>query len=116
MDQLVLAIVSLGCLAAAVVWGRSARYRQKLLRRLERESGDADVKALARSDFRKDLHTTILYSVLALDTGVAALYPESSALLLVLVAVPVALSLAFGRNFVKEARIEHSRSELERRA
>src|SRR5436190_796609 len=37
MDQLVLAIVSLGCLAAAVVWGRSARYRQKLLRRLERE-------------------------------------------------------------------------------
>ncbi len=116
MDQVVLALVSLGCLAAAVVWGRSARYRQKLLRRLERESGDADVKALARSDFRKDLHTTVLYSVLALDTAVASLYPEKSALLLVLVAVPVGLSLVFGRNFVKEARIEHSRSELERRA
>jgi serine phosphatase RsbU (regulator of sigma subunit) len=116
MDQLLLAIVSLGCLAATVVWGRSARYRQKLLRRLERESVDADVKALARSDFRKDLHTTVLYSILALDTGVAAAYPESSSLLLALVAVPVALSLAFGRNFVKEARIEHSRSELERRA
>ncbi len=116
MDQVILAIVSLGCLAAAVVWGRSARYRQKLLRRLERESGDADVKALARSDFRKDLHTTVLYSVLALDTAVASLYPESSAILLILVGVPVALSLVFGRNFVKEARIEHSRSELERRA
>ena len=72
MDQPILALVSLGCLVAAAVWGRSARYRQKLYRRLERESGDADLKALARSDFRKDLHTTVLYAVLALATAAAA--------------------------------------------
>ena len=64
MDQPLLALVSVGCLVAAAVWGRSARYREKLLQRLERESGDADLKSLTRSDFRKDLHTTVLYGVL----------------------------------------------------
>jgi serine phosphatase RsbU (regulator of sigma subunit) len=117
MDQPLLALVSLGCLVAAAVWGRSARYRQKLYRRLERESGDADLKSLALSDFRKDLHTTVLYAVLALATGAAAAFGNSGGVLvLLLVAVPIALSLIFGRNFINEARLEHSRSELERRA
>jgi serine phosphatase RsbU (regulator of sigma subunit) len=117
MDQLLLALVSVGCLVAAAVWGRSARYREKLYRRLERESGDADLKSLALSDFRKDLHTTVLYAVLALATGVGAVIgPESGALVIGLVLIPIVLSLVFGRNFVKEARLEHSRSELERRA
>jgi hypothetical protein len=118
MDQPLLALVSVGCLAAAVVWGRSARYRQKLYRRLERESGDADLKSLALSDFRKDLHTTVLYGVLALATAVAAVVggTSSAVLVLALVAIPIALSLIFGRNFINEARLEHSRSELERRA
>jgi serine phosphatase RsbU (regulator of sigma subunit) len=117
MDQPLLALVSLGCLAAAVVWGRSARYRQKVVRRLEQESGDADLKALAHSDFRKDVHTTVLYGVLWLATAVAAFATTiSGALVLLLVLVPVGLSLAFGRNFINEARLAHSRSELERRA
>jgi serine phosphatase RsbU (regulator of sigma subunit) len=116
MDQILLGLVSVGCVAAAAVWGRSARYREKLFRRLQRESGDADLKALALSDFRKDLHTTVLYAVLALATIVAALFGSGLRFVLVLVAIPIALSLLFGRNFVKEARLEHSRSELERRA
>jgi serine phosphatase RsbU (regulator of sigma subunit) len=104
-------------LVAAGVWGRSARYRQKLYRRLERESGDADLKSLALSDFRKDLHTTVLYAVLALATAAAAILGDSGGVLvLLLVGVPIALSLIFGRNFINEARLEHSRSELERRA
>jgi serine phosphatase RsbU (regulator of sigma subunit) len=37
-------------------------------------------------------------------------------LVLVLVAAPAVASLLLGRNFVKEARLEHGRSELERRA
>ena len=116
MDQPILALVSLGCLAAAAVWGRSARYRQKLYKRLQRESGDSDVKSLALSDLRKDLHTTVLYVVLALATGLAAVFSRSSILVLALLVIPIGLSLAFGRNFIKEARIGHSRSELERRA
>ena len=117
MDQLLLGLVSVGCLVAAAVWGRSARYREKLYQRVVRESGDSDLKSLALSDFRKDLHTTVLYGVLALASGVgAAVGPESGAVVLVLVLMPIVLSLVFGRNFVKEARLEHSRSELERRA
>jgi len=117
MDQLVLAIVSLGCLAAAVVWGRSARYRQKLLRRLERESGDADVKALARSDFRKDLHTTCLYGVLAIAAaGVVAAGDRIPSLLFLLILIPVGLSVAFGRDFARETRLAEDRTTLERRA
>lgn len=117
MDQPLLALVSLGCLAAAAVWGRSARYRQKLYRRLERESGDADLKSLALSDFRKDVHTAILYGVLALATAVTAVLGNGSGILvMLLLAIPIALSLIFGRNFINEARLEHSRSELERRA
>ena len=117
MDQPLLALVSLGCLAAAVVWGRSARYRQKLLARLERESADADLISLARSDLRKDLHTALLYTVLAVATGVGSLVvARTSTLILLLVLVPVGLSLVFGRNFIAEARMENTRSELERRA
>jgi serine phosphatase RsbU (regulator of sigma subunit) len=117
MDQPLLALVSVGCLVAAAVWGRSARYRQKLCRRLERESGDADLKSLALSDFRKDLHTTVLYAVLALATAASALFGNGDGVLvLLLVGVPIVLSLIFGRNFINEARLEHSRSELERRA
>jgi serine phosphatase RsbU (regulator of sigma subunit) len=116
MDQPLLALVSVGCVVAAAVWGRSARYRQKLYRRLERDSGDADLKSLALSDFRKDLHTTVLYAVLALATAVAAVMDRSAVIVLLLVAIPIALSLIFGRNFINDARIEHSRSELERRA
>jgi serine phosphatase RsbU (regulator of sigma subunit) len=117
MDQPLLALVSVGCLAAAAVWGRSARYRQKLYRRLERESGDADLKSLALSDFRKDVHTTVLYAVLALATAAAAVVSSSGGVLvMLLLAIPIALSLIFGRNFITEARLEQSRSELERRA
>ncbi len=116
MDQIFLALVSVGCVVAAAVWGRSARYRERLYHSLQRDSGDADLKALALSDFRKDLHTTILYAVLALSTGVSAVMGTGYRVVLLLLAVPIALSLLFGRNFVKEARIERGRAELEQRA
>lgn len=118
MDQPVLALVALGCAVAAVIWGRSARYRLKVLRRVEADSGDADLKALARSDVRKDVHTTVLYGLLALACAVGAITPDLpvAMLVLVLVLVPVGLSVAFGRNFVSDARLAQRRSQLERRA
>jgi len=117
MHQPILAVVALGCLAAAAVWGRSARYRHKLLRRVQKLSGDSDLKSIALSDFRKELHTTILYVALAVASLVGA-FADQPAMWLVygLVFIPIGISLVFGRNFIKEARIEQSRSELERRA
>lgn len=118
MDRLLLVLVGLGSGAAAVVWGRSARYRAKLLGRIEAESGDNDLKNLARSDLRKDLHATALYGVLAVVLVAAAAIDsqELTAVLMLAVLAPVVVTLVIGRTFVREARIEHSRSQLERRA
>jgi serine phosphatase RsbU (regulator of sigma subunit) len=120
MNQLFLAIIAMACAAAAAIWGRSAVYRRKVIQRVEKESAenvDSDVMELLVSDFRKDLHTTILYGVLALTVLVAAVMDESSApLLTALILVPIGLTFVFGRNFVRQARLEHRRTQLERRA
>lgn len=117
MDQPILALVALVCLAAAAVWGRSARYRHRVMRRIERESDDIDLQELSRSDYRKDLLATVLYGSLFVACAVEAVTSAGNAqLVLVLVAVPAVASLLLGRNFVKEARLEHGRTELERRA
>ncbi len=115
--QPALAVIAGACLIAAAIWGRSARYRQKVLRRLAQVSGDADLKALALSDFQKELHTTLLYALLAACTLVVAFVgDERKWLVYSVVMVPVGVSLAFGRNFVRDARTSLSRAELERRA
>lgn len=121
MNQLFLAIISTACAAAAAIWGRSAVYRRKVIQRVEKESAendvDSDVMELFVSDFRKDLHTTILYAVLALTLLVGAVMDEPSVpLLTALILVPIGLTLVFGRDFVRQARLEHRRAQLERRA
>ncbi|MCC5952414.1 MAG: serine/threonine-protein phosphatase [Acidimicrobiia bacterium] len=118
MPHVLLAILALGCAVASVVWGRSARYRAKVVRRVESSSGDADLKRLARSDFTKDLHTTLLYAVLAASAAAGAATGSVTVTVAVamLVLVPAGVSAVLGRNFVKEARLELNRSQLERRA
>jgi serine phosphatase RsbU (regulator of sigma subunit) len=117
MNQPILAVVATACVAAAAIWGRSAAYRQKVLRRVVQESADTELRELLLSDFRKDLHTTILYAVLAAAFLAGAFIDASSATVLsVLILVPVGISFVFGRNFVREARLEHRRTQLERRA
>jgi serine phosphatase RsbU (regulator of sigma subunit) len=117
MDLPILALVALACLAASAVWGRSARYRLRVLRRIRQDSDDADLRSIAQSDFRKDLLSTLLYLTLAVVSATAAVSSSSAkSLVLVLVAVPAAVSVVLGRNFVKEARLGHGRTELERRA
>lgn len=117
MSQPILVLIAVACGGAAAIWGRSAAYRLRVLRRLEQESSDADVLELTLSDFRKDLHTTVLYSVLCVSTLAFAFLDTSyETLLLLLLAVPIGLSFVFGRNFVNEARAEHRRTQLEKRA
>jgi serine phosphatase RsbU (regulator of sigma subunit) len=115
--QVLLVLVALVGIGASVVWGRSARYRARVLRKVEAESGDDDVKALARSDFAKDLHTSVLYAVVAAVAAVAAVADRIYWVgLLVLVCVPAVVSFVMSKNFVRDARIAQGRSELERRA
>ena len=117
MTQPLLAVVGVACFVAAAIWGRSTRYRAKLLARVEKQSGDRDLKRITQSDFRKDLHTTLLYALLGVASMVGAFADSAVATLtFALVLVPVALSVVFGRTFTADARLEYSRSELERRA
>jgi serine phosphatase RsbU (regulator of sigma subunit) len=114
----ILALVGVASLVAALVWARSTRRLHVVWKRVEAERGvDADVTVLARSAFRKDLHTTCLYGVLALAAGgVVVAGDKIPSLLFALILVPVALSIAFGRDFAREARLAEDRTKLERKA
>lgn len=118
MIQPVLAAVAVACLFAAVVWGRSARHLNKVWRRVEHQFGpDADATVLARTTFRKELHATVLYGVLCVSIGVGSAWERSPRpLLSTLVLVPVAVSILYGRDFIRTSRIAEDRFTLERRA
>ncbi|MGH9244181.1 MAG: PP2C family protein-serine/threonine phosphatase [Acidimicrobiales bacterium] len=118
METPLLAVVAVASAVAALMWGRSARYVRRVYERAEREFGvDDDAAILARAAFRKDLHTTVLYVVLVLASGVGAVIDrQETVLLTALVLVPVLATLIFGRGFIPEARLLEQRSMLERRA
>lgn len=112
----VLAAVALGCASAVIVWGRSARRLQRAWQRIDDGSG-SDAADLARSAFRKELHTAILYGLLAVSLGALAVAEDPMwDYVLVLVAIPLGISLRYGHRFLHEARLTEDRSQLERRA
>ena len=118
MDKPLLAVVAVAALAAALVWGRSAQRFLRVWQRIEDEFGStADATVLARSAYRKELHTVTLYAVVAMASAVAASWSGHRAdYFFAFVLIPVALSLVFGRDFRREARLAEDRSLLERRA
>ena len=118
MDKPILAVVAVAALVAAVVWGRSAQHLQRVWQRIEDDLGpDADATVLARSSYRKEVHTVTLYAVLAVAAAVVAvLDSENAVLLFAFILVPVGLSVLYLRDFRREARLAEDRSLLERRA
>ena len=118
MEQPVLGAVALAALVAAVLWGRSARRLQRVWRRVDDELGpDADATLLSRSAYHKELHTVTLYAVIAVATAVTSVWELAEAqLFFAFLAVPVGLSVVFGRDFRREARLAEDRALLERRA
>lgn len=118
MHTPILVVVAVASVAAATVWGRSARYLRKLQTRVEAELGpDDEPTVLARAQFRKELHTTVLYAVLAVASLVAGVSSSTNAVLLYsFVLIPIAISLFYGRDFIREARLFEQRASLERRA
>jgi serine phosphatase RsbU (regulator of sigma subunit) len=106
------------CVVAALLWGRSARFLRRVYERAGREFGPEDeVTQLARGSYRKEVHTTVLYWLLALAAAVAAAFGRPSSLLaFALVLGPVLFTALSGRRFIPDARIFEQRSLLERRA
>jgi len=114
-------VLAIACLVSVALWGRSARRLNRALgriqRTLQRSGGDDEAADLSRAAFRKELHTTLLYLALALGLGAGAVGGARwTALPLLLCAVPLAMSIGYGRNFIYEAELAESRSMLLRRA
>ncbi|MFP3899843.1 MAG: PP2C family protein-serine/threonine phosphatase [Acidimicrobiia bacterium] len=114
----ILALVGAASLIAAAVWAQSSRRLYVVWKRVQDERGhDADVALLARASFRKDLHAAVVYTAFACaGLGVAAAGSRIPSLLFGLMLVPVALSVAFSRDFAREARVAEDRSKIERKA
>jgi serine phosphatase RsbU (regulator of sigma subunit) len=118
MDKPILAVVAAASVVAALVWSRSARSLRRVYQRVEGELGtDNDATVLARAAFRKELHTAGLYLVIALASLVVAFTQRDEAdVLFAFTLIPVLLTLVYGRDFVREARLFEQRAMLERRA
>ena len=117
----ILLAVACACGAAAYVWARSSRRLQRARMRLEREvlengTGQEPLE-LARSAFSKEVHTTVLYGLLALSAlGTSFTDRDLLDLPFLLVLVPVAISLRYAPRFLAAARLAEERSLIERRA
>ncbi|MFP4511535.1 MAG: PP2C family protein-serine/threonine phosphatase, partial [Acidimicrobiales bacterium] len=116
MEDLLLAVVAIAAFLAAVIWGRSASHRARVLQRVRRNSVDPEARELARSDYRKDLHTAGLYGSIALAAAIASFLDSTPVVVFALFLVPIAVTLVIGRGFIPDAKVAQNRLELERRA
>ena len=109
------------CAVAAALWGRATARLSRAARRIESETANSgsgrEAVELARAAFDKDLHTTLLYSVLTVGLFFMSLSKSSwFELPLLGIGVPVVVSVRFGTRLFDEARLAESRAQLERRA
>ena len=96
MEETLFALVAIGSVVAAIVWGRSTRFRHRAWERIRRNGGHIDARRLARAHYRKDLHTTLLYVAVAVGAAVTALASLAwGAIAFLTVLGPVAFTLGF---------------------
>jgi serine phosphatase RsbU (regulator of sigma subunit) len=118
LERSILALVACAAVAATVVWSRSAQRLQRAARRIGASSAvRSDAAELAHAAFLKDLHAAVLYGLAATVLVVNAVSEEGWAdWPAVLLALPIAFSLVYGRTFVRHARLTEGRSYIEQRA
>jgi serine phosphatase RsbU (regulator of sigma subunit) len=118
MGIVVLSVVAAACLVATTFWIRSAVAHRRAWRRAEREFGArSDAAVLARTSFRKEVHATSVYLALLVATGIGLVLKTRNAIYaLSLVLIPVGLSLAFSKDFLRAIRLSAERFTIERRA
>ena len=121
IDQPWLAAAAVFCAVAAALWGRAAARLSRAARRIQAETASStsgrDATDLARAAFDKDLHTAILYSILAVGLGVASVNNSGwYEIPLLAVSIPVVMTIRYAPRFFAEARLAENRAMLERRA
>ena len=74
MKDIVLIVLGVICVAAAFGWARSARYRRRFLDNIggEEDRTEDPAYVLAQSAFRKEVHSTVLYTTLAIAAFLSA--------------------------------------------
>ncbi len=116
----VLAAIGVAAAIGALVWGRSSLRLLRAARRAESaanaaETGSASAQ-LVRVAFQKDLHTTVLYALVAVTNLIASIsddfwfdIPRLAVLL------PVGASLVLNRRLLEDAQALEERARLDRR-
>ncbi len=117
----ILLVVALGSALAALVWLRSSFRLERSWRRIQRMVGDSgrgqEAADLAHFAFRKELHTGLLYLILAGSLGFTSLSDNKAFdLPLVLLSIPILGTIVYGRRFLRQAQEVEARTLLERRA
>src|SRR5947207_4934728 len=130
VHQPALLAIALACVVAAVIWGRSTLRQERAWRRLTAaaaeaaEEDDTDIAVseraaanLARSAFRKELHSAIFYIVVA-TCAVVGSFSQNRAWTapFFLVLIPVAITYRYGGRFLDEAHVAEERSLRVRKA
>ena len=119
MKEVILIGLGVICVAAALGWARSARYRRRFLNNIgtEEERQQDPAYLLAQSAFRKEVHSTILYSLLAIAAFLSAASNNPDIpIVFALAAIPALVSVNWSRGAVREARLSRQRFFLEKRA
>ena len=109
--------IALISVVAAILWGRSAIFRARFVRRLDERGDDPEARLLATGRLSRDLHAIGVYLVVAITCGLAAVTSSPNAFYaLGLLLIPVGSSIWLARNARKEARVSWLRLDLEERA
>lgn len=123
--NIVLAVGAAICAVAALVWVRSARLRHRLLGTIEEDILSAATNKedsfialqLARIQFHKEVHNSVLYGVLAVVLGVwAAQNGAYSTGLAVLIIPPALVAISWYRSTTSELAMARQRLQIEKRA
>lgn len=117
----ILLAVGAGCAIAAFIWLRSSFRLERSWKRIVRLVGDTgrgqEAADLAHFAFRKELHTGLLYLILAGALAFASISSHAAFdVPLSLLGVPIVGTLIYGRRFLRQAQEVEARSLLERRA
>lgn len=118
MKTIVLGVLAVVCLAAALVYARSARHRWRVVRLIEADSNaDIEAHSLAFASFRKELHSALVYALLAPAAALLAWSDDiDTAVVLGAMALPAVMSMWWARSAQREARMARNRYDIERRA
>ena len=121
VESPLLLAVAIGCGLASFIWLRSSFRLERSWRRIERLVGEAgqgqDAANLAFFAFRKELHTGLLYLILAGGLAFASLSKQPAFdIPMLLLLAPIGGTLLYGRRFLRQAQQVEQRTLLERRA